>query len=1215
MNSQKRTTVYKERLLKWALFEKSSSGKRETYRLQANRTVALPARQISRLGIACGSGIVLLLILFYVNPEWARGVEAQARTVFALGGRAMPTDITPNGPPFASDRLTLALSDVTAPPSDRTLNGYLIASDTATGLRCADLPVVNNAINHTCDFPGHTLIGRYDLLRLQQEMELLRTTHDNAIHDYLQKALVRATGTPGEVGYGMGLKGQARLLADHAGFAQNSAAAGNLTAAKRHTEHLLNLLYGTDDPRYGDQDNDGVTTNPGDGYGLLRYRQQLLATLQAAANHDAATANIITRVAEVAVALDNIGDGDGDANNSGWSDLLIEKGAALLTENESTTIQALADQMAGLADRIYRGEDLNDSGNVEPIANEGGAVTAWRHTQFAADLLTSAGSGYLRFSDSTAGAYNDTIDVKLPDLPTPEPGEQYWIYLLGMDGDYLVVGAVDGNGGMVEGSLTIPSRNLADGRLGAVVTVGQMVADDQLPPLALGYLCTVMDAADGTPDNVGYGVGLADQAKVLADHARFAQNAATAGNLVEAHRHAEHVLNILYGTDDPRYGDHDNDGLPTNPGDGYGLLNYRQQMVNILAQAAAAADATENIRTRVAQVQIALENIGNGESTTDNAWLTALIDRAEALLAATTVAEAQDAANQVAGFGSRVYAGEDLNDNGSVEPIANEGGALTAYRYTQHAADFYPQPVAVQPTPTTSVTPETSTTTPTPAAPTPTPEPGTPTATPGPGSDRFENDDQCSAARQITSDGLVQQHNFHQNGDNDWVYVDVTAGEQYLIEVNIPNDSPADVAMELYERCDGATVQAQDFSFSPAIRLDYTAPTTGPIYLKFANNNPATVGNNVTYELSVRALSTQAAPGLLIIVAGEIKNNDPVQPNIYHVTDAVRQLFIDKGATDDQIYYLAPDLSRAGVDASASKANLEAAITQWADEQAATAQSLTIYMMDHGGHDIFYLDKLRGEWLEPAQLDGWLNELEALRPTLKINVIYEACESGSFISGDQSISKPGRVVISSTDDVNLAWASNDGAIFSDHLLDSLARGESLYTSFRNAQIAAQIAHPNQRAWIDGDGDGNGTDDASQTVAAQRGFNFAGTFPDEIWPPFIAEVQEIQPDDEGRAVLRAQVRDDVDVDRVWAIIYPPSYQAPTEGEELVQEALPTMVLLDQGNDWYGARFDGFNENGTYRVVFYADDNQDANARPVAANVQVGGNTIYLPSINR
>ncbi|MEZ4615183.1 MAG: hypothetical protein R2867_06685 [Caldilineaceae bacterium] len=238
----------------------------------------------------------------------------------------------------------------------------------------------------------------------------------------------------------------------------------------------------------------------------------------------------------------------------------------------------------------------------------------------------------------------------------------------------------------------------------------------------LGYLCTVLDSADGTPDNVGYGVGVAEQAKILADHAGFARDAANAGNRTEARRHAEHVLNILYGSNDPRYGDQDNDGVPTNPGDGFGLLPYREQMDSTLTQAAEATDATENVRTRVAQVQVALNNIGDGRTGSPQAWTTLLIGQAEALLAAGSNSEAQTFAAQVAAQGQRIYRGAEINDNGTIEPIAGEGGALTAYRYAQHAADFYPESLVLSgPT----VTP---TFTPTPTAPTDTATP-TPTGT------------------------------------------------------------------------------------------------------------------------------------------------------------------------------------------------------------------------------------------------------------------------------------------------------------------------------------------------------------------------------------------------------------------------------------------------------------------------------------------------------
>jgi hypothetical protein len=1163
--------------------------------------------------------IVLLVALLLPHSQDTTplfGGHALAAPLWS--GRAMPVDIIADAPPFASDRLSFDLSGVSGDFSDRTLGAYLLHSATDAGRACSGLTVSNGAITAPCDFPDHNLIGRYDTLSFFQEKVSFQATLPAGAFAHLQPALHTATDTPQAKSYGRGLLSEAGLLADHAGFALAAAETGSLVNAKRHTEHVLNILYGSADPRYGDQDNDGVTTNPGDGYGLLRYRQKLAENLQAAATASDTTTNIQSRVAQVTVTLTNIG--DGSSGDGGWATLVIEKAEALLMAGDSTAAQSIALQLAALASRIELGEELNENGEIEPIAGEGGAQTAWRYIQAAAEWIDSS-DNYVRFADATPGGanHNDALRIKLTGLTPPRSGEQLWLFLLGAADRYQLVGAVDGNG-TVDATLPLDTYAPTAGYRGAVVTVGKQVATAQLPTVPLNYLATVMYRAETTPGQVGYGVGLANEAKIVADHAGFLRDSVNAGNLTEAKRHAEHILNTLYGAADPRYGDQDNDGVATNPGDGFGLLRYREQMYGTLTQAAEAAGngspAAINIGTRVAQVQVALNNIGDGAAGSQGGWGATLIAQTTQLLTTGSIGEAQPLAPQIAALADRLYRGEEVNDNGVIEPIAGEGGALTAYRYTQHAADFYPETVGETATATPTPSPTTAAGTPTPSA-TPTATPtGTITVTPPPlGSDRYEDDNQCSAARAISADGLVQRRTYHTAGDTDWVRFDATAGEQYLIEVNIPEGSPADVALELYENCGGATVQAQDFSFSPAIRLDYTAPTSGPVLLKFTNNDPSTAGPAVAYDLTVRSLSAQSAPGLLIIVAGQIKNNDPVQPNIYHVTDAVRRLFIDKGATDEQIYYLAPDLSRAGVDASATAANLEAAITDWADQQAAAAQSLTIYLMDHGGQDLFYLDKLRGEWITPADLDGWLDELEALRPTLNINIIYEACESGSFVSGEQSISKPGRVVISSTDDENLAWASDDGAIFSDHLLDSLARGESLYISFTNARIAAQIAHPNQQPWIDGDGDGNGTDDASQTVAAQRGFAFAGTFPDEVWPPFIAEVQEVKPDDEGRAVLRAQVRDDVDVDRVWAVIYPPSYQAPSESEELVQEALPTTVLLDQGNDWYGARFDGFRERGTYRVVFFADDNQDANARPVSVNVMVGANTVYLPLVSR
>ena len=85
----------------------------------------------------------------------------------------------------------------------------------------------------------------------------------------------------------------------------------------------------------------------------------------------------------------------------------------------------------------------------------------------------------------------------------------------------------------------------------------------------------------------------------------------------------------------------------------------------------------------MAEVQATLANL--------NGWAPQLIDRATAVLNAANVGAAQTPVTQLVGFATRIFSGVDLNDNGQIEPIANVGGAQTAYVTTQQAADYFPQ--------------------------------------------------------------------------------------------------------------------------------------------------------------------------------------------------------------------------------------------------------------------------------------------------------------------------------------------------------------------------------------------------------------------------------------------------------------------------------------------------------------------------------------------
>jgi hypothetical protein len=471
----------------------------------------------------------------------------------------------------------------------------------------------------------------------------------------------------------------------------------------------------------------------------------------------------------------------------------------------------------------------------------------------------------------------------------------------------------------------------------------------------------------------------------------------------------------------------------------------------------------------------------------------------------------------------------------------------------------------------------------------------------------------------------VQFRTFHQQADVDWVRFDVEAGTTYLIEARAPTDSAADVVLESYPRCEALPDESQDYTFSPNARLQFEAATDGTVFLKLLNHTPSVAGDHVSYQLSVRGTSANAGPGALIIVAGRIRENDSVQDNIYDVAEEVYALFQEHGYPTDRIYYLAPDAGRARVDALVGVDTLRQAITAWALERVGPDRPLTLYLVDHGDRDRLYLDNPRGQILTPADLDSWLAVVEAAHPGVRVNVIIEACHSGSFLAAPEAISKPGRVIITSTNADTDARADVTGAYFSNAFLATLGGGSSLYTSFAVASHSVQEAwHRLQVPWLDDNGNGIPNDDTDGQEAQQRGFTFVGTLDGEhddapFWPPHVAEVPLPEMTGDGAGRIRANVlaHPENRVRRVWAVIYPPSYTPPAPGDELVREELPTIVLTDQGGDWYGTQYPGFQEPGAYRVVVYAESASGLEAQPEAVTLQVGQGTtrVYLPLVRR
>ncbi|MGB0386672.1 MAG: C13 family peptidase [Ardenticatenaceae bacterium] len=520
-----------------------------------------------------------------------------------------------------------------------------------------------------------------------------------------------------------------------------------------------------------------------------------------------------------------------------------------------------------------------------------------------------------------------------------------------------------------------------------------------------------------------------------------------------------------------------------------------------------------------------------------------------------------------------------------------------------------PSPTASNtPTVTRTHTPggPTHTPTDTPSAPSPT---ATNTHTPGDG-DAYEEDQRCTQASTIATDGSVQVHTFHDEADEDWMAFQATEAITYVIEARVPPGSTANLVLELYEVCESGSLGDSDPPVNPDIRMSFHPPATGTYYLRIFDNEPTTYGPDVAYHVSVRALQDTVPSSALILVAGRRRSRDPLQENIHTVMDRMYEFATTHGCTTDQIAYLATNSELDGVTDLATKDNLQEAITEWAVERVEQDGTLTIYMMDHGEHDLLYLDDTQGERITPLDLDEWLDQFEEAVPGAKVNVIVEACNSGSFIDLNKSVSAPGRVVMTSTSPDDLAYTSQDGAAFSDTFLGGLTQGMSLYSAFEEGKWAANQGHPDQEAWLDDNGDGAYTP-ADGLVAAQRSLTCAAITPGQNFPPNVEEV-EVRELSGIQGQIWAKVQDDQQVDVVWAVPYPPSYD-PQAGNEMVAQPVP-VPLQSRGNGWYASVYAGFDEIGEYRLVVSADDDQGLQSRSLEMRLQTGYE-LYLPMVIR
>jgi hypothetical protein len=175
--------------------------------------------------------------------------------------------------------------------------------------------------------------------------------------------------------FGLGARLQTEEMLRHIGHVRSAADLLSIADARRHTEHIINLLDGEQGDAFGDLDGVHGVQNPGDGYGIIDYVSQMQAeAVQAAAMPDATEA-IQIHSSHVVMATDNA---------LTWATQIREAALQIIAAASVGDIGPQVETLVQNSQLLLNGADGNGDGEIAP--GEGGIFTAYQHAQYMAAI-------------------------------------------------------------------------------------------------------------------------------------------------------------------------------------------------------------------------------------------------------------------------------------------------------------------------------------------------------------------------------------------------------------------------------------------------------------------------------------------------------------------------------------------------------------------------------------------------------------------------------------------------------------------------------------------------------------------------------------------------------------------------------------------------------------------------------------------------------------
>lgn len=335
----------------------------------------------------------------------------------------------------------------------------------------------------------------------------------------------------------------------------------------------------------------------------------------------------------------------------------------------------------------------------------GGAATATNipltDTPNTSGTVSLGPTGILRFENGNGQL--DRANLTAQAMPAAPAGSQYEVWLVN-GAEQLSLGVLSVNG---EGQGTLDFENPTGQNLlaaygGVEVRVKAGNGSDAnssdrvayaytLPQAGLAYLRELLVSSPTTPEQVGLIHGLAQNADVLDRNAEAMLSAYESGDEAATRKSAESLVNLLVGDQSADHKDWDGDGQVADPGDGYGFLlngdslGYIRAVYSNADYAVNTSGASRNMIVNGENVKICVQNLAS--------WAPQLRENLLSILNAASLAEMDAAVQRSTALVNQMLRGADLNENGTIDPVAEECGVLAAYNYAYRMADMPLLPV------------------------------------------------------------------------------------------------------------------------------------------------------------------------------------------------------------------------------------------------------------------------------------------------------------------------------------------------------------------------------------------------------------------------------------------------------------------------------------------------------------------------------------------